>query len=383
MTTKAVFLREKEAKIPGFSLVHILGRVPVDGDIGIEIEVEGNKFPKGNDSPHGSVSPELIPKEWVYHHDGSLRGMDNAEYVLKKPLKFEQVPGAIKNLWEMFDKFGSKLDESNRTSVHVHLNAQEFHLNRLTAFAALYFSVEEVLTAWCGDHRVGNLFCLRAKDAPAIVSQLKNFIQQNGQVGISNGLHYGGLNPQALLKFGSIEIRSLRGVTDPDTILTWVAILERMYKMSEDFPDPRLICSHFSGHGAMAYLEMILGEHTPGVLQQVPFDPQEIRESLYEGIRLAQDLCYCRDWSKYEPVKFEKDPFGRNIQSVMSQIDQAVGANPTNELYFSPSPTTTSLPHSFYASIMGGASPVPTPPEEEEDFEDDYYEPDEYFDEDE
>lgn len=379
-----VFISRKENKVAGFNLLHLLGRVPVDGDIGIEIEVEGNKFPKHQTPDNESVSPELIPKEWQYHHDGSLRGNDNAEYVFRKPLAFADVPQAIKNLWEMFDKFGSKLDESNRTSVHVHLNAQEWHLNRLTAFAALYFSVEEILTEWCGDHRVGNLFCLRAKDAPAIVSQLKKFIQNDGNTGLPSGLHYAGLNPQALLKFGSIEIRSLRGVTDPDTILTWVAILERIYNMSADFKDPRTICSHFSGHGAMSYLEMILGEHTPTVLQQVSYDHQQIQESLYEGIRLAQDLCYCRNWSEYEPVEIKKDPFGRKITNVVDQISQAQAAGEWTD-----SISAAQQLHEYWstANILTTAStpiyiPAPPAPVEEEP-EDDWVEDYEYFEEDE
>src|SRR5690349_22399742 len=153
-------------------MVHTVGVKETKGDIGIEIEVEGNKFPKHAYEGYDAVDPERIPKQWDYHRDGSLRGEDNAEYVLKKPLKFSEVPKAINDLWQMFSDYGTVLDVSNRTSVHVHLNVQDFYINRLCSFAAMYLSVEDILTGWCGDHRVGNLFCLRAKDTPAIVTEL-------------------------------------------------------------------------------------------------------------------------------------------------------------------------------------------------------------------
>lgn len=308
MITKP-FYPLKKKKIVGFNMSTLLSTQPVKGDIGIEIEVEGNKFQKTQ-----------IPAPWSYHKDGSLRGEDNAEYVLKAPIAFEKVPEAIEILWQMFANYGSVLDESNRTSVHVHLNAQKFHMNRLAAFLALYFSVEELLTAWCGDHRIGNLFCLRAKDATAIVSSLKKFIQSDGKYEIRDGMHYAGLNAQALYKFGSIEIRTLRGVNDPKTILDWVSILERIYKLSADFSDPREIPGLLSSEGPMNYLDLVLGDKASTVKNGIDYSIDRIRDALYDGIRLAQDLCYCRDWSLYTPTDAKDDPFGRDLKKVAQAL---------------------------------------------------------------
>lgn len=313
----SIFTATKDTRVKGVSIGNLLRLRQTAGDIGIEIEVEGNKFQKGD-----------LPWPWAYHKDGSLRGQDNAEYVFQKPIPFSRVPEAISNLWNLFDAYGSKLDESNRTSVHVHLNAQKFHLNRLTSFLALFFSVEELLTEWCGDHRVGNLFCLRAKDAPAIVSKIKDFIKSDGRNGLPENLHYAGLNAQALFKFGSIEIRALRGVTDPQLILDWVAILERLYNLSADFPDPRDIPPLLSSEGPMSYLDHVLGDKAYTIKQGINYTHDQIRESLYDGIRLAQDICYCRDWSEYEPIELKQDPFGRDINKVAQSL-HTVGAGLT------------------------------------------------------
>lgn len=366
----------------GFPIGPLLRRKVTKGEIGIEIEVEGNKFPKHAYNGKSAVHPEYIPAIWGYHHDGSLRGQDNAEYVLKKPIKFSEVPKAISDLWEMFDKYGTVLEESNRTSVHVHLNVQEFHLNRLCAFMALYFSVEEILTAWCGEHRIGNLFCLRAKDAPAIVSSLKKFFQTNGEYEIRDGMHYAGLNAQAIFKFGSVEIRSLRGVSDPQIILDWVAVLQRIYELSKEYPDPRAIMDNFSGSGGLDYLQMVLGDKYGTIRNNIEFTNQQVTESMYEGIRLAQDLCYCRDWSKYEPVNTADDPFGRakKWSETTAGLLQPISAGQLQDMY------------AEWGNSISQVAPMPAgwatvainqPPEAEDD--DDDYEPewDEMFDEEE
>lgn len=296
---------------------------PIAGQVGLEVEVEGNQFPKTYDYDDEDINDEadMIPRQWKYVHDGSLRGDDNAEYILAKPLNFHEVPDALQDLWRMFDEFGSVLDESNRTSVHVHLNAQDWHLNRVASFLGLYFSVEEVLVNWCGDHRAGNLFCLRAKDAPAIVNRARKFIKTGDLTVFDDGQHYAGVNLEALRNKGSIEIRCMRGATHWKPIQLWVSVLERIYNLSGEFEDPRLVVAQFSGGGALNYLRFVLGDHTDDILAGVGMSPGEIVRSLTEGIRFAQNVCYCRDWSAFKPNTASADPFGRNPVKVAQSIN--------------------------------------------------------------
>lgn len=295
-----------------------------DGEVGLEIEIEGKKLPIPQ-GMQGSHQPVPIPgnEEWSYVDDGSLRGFENggmdAEYVLTNPVMFSAVPAALDSLWAMFRKKGAELDESNRTSIHVHLNVQKFHLNRLASIIGLYFALEDVLAEFCGDHRVGNLFCLRGSDAPAVVSQARSFIRSNMESRLREGDHYAALNTYAIAKFGSLEFRLMRGVTDPKAIVEWVSILRRLYDVSADFTDPRDICGVFSSQGPNAFFDQILGDKASVVRSGISMTENELRESMYTGIRLAQDICYARDWDVFKPVEYKPDPFKRDPRKTLKR----------------------------------------------------------------
>lgn len=328
----SIFLRRKKPVDKGLNVALLLSRTPVSGDVGLEIEVEGFNLPKhdgwyierdANKKPLPSTVQVRFPKSWRYVADHSLRGEDNAEYVLKEPVKFDEVPAVLDELWGMFRQAHSRLDISNRTSVHVHVNVQNFHMNRLTSFMTMYYVVEDILTQWCGEHRVGNLFCLSAKDAPGILEQVKDFIISNGGIHPSDNLHYAGLSFYAVKKFGSLEFRTLRGVTSPDVINDWVRIIRRMYEMSANYTDPRELVHLFSGVGPLEWFEIILGKEVLNILRRdIPhLSDDYIRTKMYENIRIAQDLCFCRDWDSYEPVELKPDPFGRSIKKVMQLMN--------------------------------------------------------------
>lgn len=300
---------EKEESLP--PIRDLLRRRPTAGDIGLEIECEGNFFRKVNQGSGGT--DKEVPKTWQYVNDGSLRGRDNAEYILTKPVKTEKVPAAVKELWDMFEEDGTVLDLSNRTSVHVHLNAQKMYLDQVCSFSILFIILEDLLTRWCGDHRVGNLFCIQAREAQGVSSKFKEFFKNSGRYDFSSGMHYAALNLSALTKFGSIEVRTMRGATDPSDIITWVEVLSRLKDIAVATEDPRSLVEGFSSTGYQAFLQEALGGNVNQILSEVSeeYPDFNVHDSLYKGIRIAQDLAYCRDWSLCKRLDPAKDPFSR------------------------------------------------------------------------
>lgn len=356
-----VFVPKQTKPTPGIEIAGLMGKNKITGEVGLEIEVEGNKL----------LSFDDTPPPWGYHEDHSLRGEENAEYVLAKPISFSEVPKALKKLYGKLKTKKAVLNDSNRTSVHVHLNCQDFFLNRLTAFLGIYFTLEEILTEWCGEERVGNLFCLRAKDAEAIIGWIKRFIASDGKAPIPDILRYSNLNTHALFKFGSLEIRSLRGSSDPELIETWVSILQRLYEVSDNFPDPRTVCTLVSGTGPMNFFETMLGDKAGIVRRGISMTDREISDSIYNGVRLAQDICYCRDWSLYVPMKLKPDPFGRNASQVLNSMSSGGGM-----MY----QTTAPMPPMPASGPAVSSAPAWYNPEEDEEQE--YFDPEPEYDDD-
>lgn len=303
-----VFLSKKSIKKSDYTVADIIGKTEKKGKVGIEVELEGRGFNRRPLSP------------WTYHQDGSLRGEDNAEYVFIRPLEFDEVDKALDALWNMFKTDGTRIDESNRTSVHVHLNVLPFYQNRLTALMSLWFIVEDVLTHWCGETRVGNHYCLRAKDTPSVIHQLKKYVKSNGDVIPRENFHYAAFNANAISKFGSVEIRTLRGVSDPTIIKTWVNILKRIYDASEEYSDPRFLIEEFSLRGPIPFFEKLFGELSKDIIATAKLTQEQVQTMLYEGMRSAQDISYARDWSDFKPQKVERDPFGRKERVIVETL---------------------------------------------------------------
>lgn len=300
-----------------YPLKNYLNCYTQEGDVGIEIELEGNKFPK--------APSRLKDSRWVATTDGSLRGQDNCEYVLNGPIPFAEVDSEVRKLWEILNNFGTVISESNRTSVHVHLNMQNFHKNRICAFAALYYIVEEFLTNWCGENRVGNLFCLRTVDAPEAAHRLQTFLASDFSCPLQEALlKYSSLNIYTLVKFGSFEIRTLRGVEDPDTVITWVNILKRLYDLSAEFPDPREICNNFSGGGPLAFVQNILGSYASEILNRMDISEEGLEEIAFRGVRIAQNLCYSQRWENFTYSEMTPNPWSSTSPISISQTSSSV-----------------------------------------------------------
>jgi hypothetical protein len=297
--------RKKEKKLPDHTLAVQMGRNAPKGEVGLEVEVEGRRLPRTD-----------LPAPWNFVQDGSLRGPESGEYVLSRPIKLNQVDAAVDALWDKFGEAKTQLNDSNRTSIHVHLNVLPFFQNRLVSLMALWFTVEDILTHWCGDSRVGNLFCQRAKDSTALVTNLREYVENRGEWKLKESHRYAALNAHSIQKFGSLEFRTLRGVTDRDTFKLWVAILRKLYEKSETFTDPRTLIENFSMGGPIAFFENLFGELSNSIFNQVGWSETQYRDSMFEGVRFAQDLCYARDWSDFSPEEVSMDPFGRTSKKV-------------------------------------------------------------------
>ncbi|MNN24741.1 putative amidoligase enzyme [compost metagenome] len=256
-----------------------------DGDVGIEIEVEGVRLPK-------------LDKYWKNEHDPSLRGAESMEYVLERPMSLKDARIALKYLSVQYNKHDSIVDDTVRAGVHVHINVQDLNIIELYNFMTIYLILEEVLVKHCGEFREGNLFCLRAGDADYLLTQLQNAAEdKNFRQLVTDQLRYSSMNVKALGTYGSLEFRAMRGTRDLDLIYNWAEVLLGLREVAKSYTSPEKIIEGFSEGEARTFLTNALGAHAEGYMCE------GFERMLCDGMRRAQDVAYCVDWTDYHEVE--------------------------------------------------------------------------------
>jgi len=256
-----------------------------DGDVGIEIEVEGERLPK-------------LDKYWKNEHDGSLRGPENIEYVLERPMSLKDARIALKYLSVQYNKNDSNVHDTVRAGVHVHINVQDLNIVELYNFMTLYLILEEVLVKRGGQYREGNLFCLRACDADYLLSCIQNAAEtKNFRSLVTDQLRYASMNVKALGTYGSLEFRAMRGTRDLDLIYNWAEVLLGLREEAKKYDSPERIIEGFSEGEAEQFLRTALGAHAESYMCG------GFERMLCDGMRRAQDVAYCVDWTNYLEVE--------------------------------------------------------------------------------
>lgn len=262
----------------------IFHQPPTKGEVGIEIEVEGINLPKS-------------PKGWVPHRDGSLRGEESMEYVLSRPVAREQVGDYLDRMHKAYKQAGTRVDESNRTSVHVHINMQNYHITQVFNVITAFVMLEPMLVHFCGEEREGNLFCLRTQDAEWFFTCIEQLVtgRVNWRRGWrSNDMRYAAINLASLTKYGSLEFRSMRGTRDMTLIEQWVGILLRIKDEALKYDTPVDIIESLSGIGAEQFVRDFMGKDRDIVLTYPGWE-----EVVWEQARRLQMMAYTGNWKKW------------------------------------------------------------------------------------
>lgn len=250
-----------------------------DRDVGIEIEMEGHNL-------------HIHCPGWIETEDGSLRG-ESAEYVLRRPIKAKEVPLYLTRLQKHLKENGAVLAPSDRCGVHIHINCQQMTEEEVFKFAILYMVVEDLLVKWCGPTREGNLFCLRAKDAEALVYYLTEAIQKNKISHlVYKDIRYAALNFTSLSKYGSLEFRTMQTPEDFKTIETWVEMLMSIKNASQQYGEPHHIIEDISLKGTKQFLRSVFKEHAEQLFCN------NMQELLIAAARRIQDAAYAQRLKK-------------------------------------------------------------------------------------
>lgn len=219
--------------------VEAFGLEKKDGVLAMELEVEGEGL------------PSMRSKHWSSHADGSLK-VNGVEYVHKGPQELDQVRESLEYFEKRIVDSGATVYDSERTSVHVHLNVSQKTIKDVVSIATAYYMLEPVLMKHCGRSRDGNLFCLPLDKAPGVMKYLQSFVDGNNLNG--DTYRYASLNLGAIKKFGSLEVRTMRGYYDTDFLDGWGRMLDGIWQKAADFKSPADVFDSWYGRQPVDFI---------------------------------------------------------------------------------------------------------------------------------
>lgn len=263
----------------------------VDGKFGIEIEVEGLHLPEGHMG--------LIGRTWRVEEDNSLRGAETAEYVIDAPVSLYGAKKAIRLLRDEFKENDTNINEAIRAGVHVHLNIQSYTPLELLTLATTYYILEDLFVHWAGSHRVGNHFCLRASDAPFVITKLREACKTKDWRHVNtDNIRYASLNWNSMFKYGSIEFRAMRSTADLSAIYMWVKLIDQLTKGAAKFNNPKAVVAGMSEFdGPRRFVEYVMEEYAP------EFDKFWDKVSITRDMRTVQPLAQTINWAEFNKEK--------------------------------------------------------------------------------
>lgn len=267
---------------------------PVSGmRFGVELELEGLLT-----NAHNAVDNREI-SNWNVKGDGSL--VDGLEFLFRSPLTYKQTVTSLQSIQKYLDL--DTIVDSIRTSSHVHVNVSDLTLRQTMTFATCYYVLENLLVAWCGENRAGNLFCLRQTDVKAInYAHFKTMSE--GYVGLYNDTFRStALNFRALSNFGTLEFRCMRGITHVDQVIDWVNIIKGIYEVALTYDNPALVIYEMSAGGIDVLIDAIIkDERFRAELKAIP----NYAALVLESVQATQFWATCVNFDRLDNSTTEK-----------------------------------------------------------------------------
>ena len=185
--------------------------------MGLELEIEGwgyaNRFPGLQLQADGSLRNNGV--EWITY-----------------PTKLRHLEPLLRDFFTKFP-LTQEANYSDRTSVHVHVNVQDFTPNQLATLVLLYQLFERLLFNFVSEERRSNIFCVPWYQA-GITNDLVNRIESWDYFHLYTWQKYTALNLLAIEQKGTVEYRMLEGTCDVDRIMVWCNMLGAMHAYAKD-----------------------------------------------------------------------------------------------------------------------------------------------------
>lgn len=254
--------------------------VTAEHRVGIEVEIEGLR---------------IIPDHTTYWNvitDGSLRGDNAREFVLKSPLRGGDLVRAIQELDGILNQKGQRKSKSFRCSTHVHLDVRDMEAAQVNKLTTLYCVLEPLLFEYAGNDRKMNLYCnslVESSGDRSRYTQFSNTSVQGLQATANSWCKYSAYNLAPCMGIGSVEFRHMPALTTELELLEWVNIILslKVWVLNNEL-EVELLPGAMSSMGSHGFVEDVLGPLAAPVLERC--QNINIPYAMYRSVRAAQDL---------------------------------------------------------------------------------------------
>lgn len=276
------------------------------GDVGLELETEGENLPEGG----------IIPN-WAGKPDGSLR--NGMEYI-SAPLLRKNVANEVTYLSAELVKRGARIAPTYRSSTHIHENYLDSTFGDVLGAYICWALVEPTVFRVLPAGRDGSLFCVSSYDSgdlPLFVERLcddiaTGFVRGFQPRGKYSSLNISRLGPGDHEALGTLEYRVFPPSMDGDVIQTWCNWTGNIKEFVRRQDDP-------------SYLEMVRWaeafpvEFLSAIFGHCPVPKPEAAELVDFGARQAYELA--RMVSQALRAKPKEKPSKKSIAAQVGEIE--------------------------------------------------------------
>jgi hypothetical protein len=218
--------------------------------IGVEVELEGADVSRMPESRHLS-----------YVGDPSLRN-DGIEIVFNGPKGPKNIEQALIDLRAALTS--QVFNISERTSVHVHINARNLTEQQVATLLAVYTVTESALYSMCGKDRYDNIYCPGLTNAAHLLRTIRDFYKQKDFAVLRRWPKYTGINLSRIGDLGTVEFRMHEGTADIARIRLWIDVISRLRSGSLTFSSPEEVLAFAQSSPAERVIRHVYGNDLVG-----------------------------------------------------------------------------------------------------------------------
>lgn len=210
---------------------------------GVEFEIEGVS---------ATVLETLIA--WGgWKEDGSLR--NNGRELITKPTTISVLAHEVAPVLERF----TERNYSERCSIHVHVNCQDYTWATMARIAILYQTFEHVLFSFIGHDRKRNIFCVPWADTNINYNLIGKFAGSPGYVA-AGWQKYTALNLAPLRNLGTIEFRHMEGHNNLQRLLQWLNIIGSITRYALDVANTDVLIERIAAVNTNSQYQSLMDE---------------------------------------------------------------------------------------------------------------------------